>query len=86
MLPRPETLGDRIRLCRIFHGWTQTGLAHRAQMNQAQICHLETNTHTCTVPTLQRLAATLGVSCAQLLGEAPLFEASSVCAAQEVGV
>lgn len=69
----PQTFGERLRCCRVLRGWSQATLACQAQTTQGVVSSLEHNAHSCTIATLQRLSAALGVSCAQLLGEAPLF-------------
>jgi DNA-binding XRE family transcriptional regulator len=62
-----EAVGHRVRAARKFAGLTQVELGERAELDQAVISRLERGTHRPRVDTLQRVAAALDMSLADLL-------------------
>jgi transcriptional regulator with XRE-family HTH domain len=74
MLTIPETLAERLTLVRHMRDMTLTDLARATGMHRNYLYMLEAGKSSPTVEKLRLLAGALDVSCAQLLGEADLFE------------
>ena len=64
-------IGTRLRVARDAVGLTQADVALRAGLTQGFISSLEAGNCGASVQTLSRLAATVGVSLAVLLGDSP---------------
>jgi ribosome-binding protein aMBF1 (putative translation factor) len=62
-----EAVGQRLRAARKSAGLTQVELGERAELDQAVISRLENGTHQPRVDTLERVAAALDMSLADLL-------------------
>lgn len=62
-------IGGRIRYFRKLKGWSQETLALQADMNPAFLGHLERGLKSPTVKTLEKLAAALDISMAELFSE-----------------
>ncbi|KPK79790.1 MAG: hypothetical protein AMS25_11360 [Gemmatimonas sp. SM23_52] len=62
-----EAVGRRVRAARKYAGLTQVELGERADLDQAVISRLENGTHQPRVDTLERVAAALDMSLADLL-------------------
>ena len=62
-------IGDRIRYFRKLKGWSQETLALQADMNPAFLGHLERGLKSPTVKTLEKIAAALDISMAELFSE-----------------
>jgi transcriptional regulator with XRE-family HTH domain len=62
-----ETLGARLRGQRLGRGWSQTQLANRSGIPKSRISRYENDHLLPSIPTLERLAAALGVAEASLL-------------------
>lgn len=60
----------RLRLLRDRQGWSQSELARRSGVSQTYISELEAGKKQPTVPIVRRLAAALGVTVGDLIGEA----------------
>lgn len=62
-------IGGRIRYFRKLKGWSQETLALQADMNPAFLGHLERGLKSPTVKTLEKIAAALDISMAELFSE-----------------
>lgn len=62
----------KLVLIREHMGWTQVKLEKASGVSQTFISDLEKGKKNATLPTLKKLANALGVTVAQLIGEAPL--------------
>lgn len=62
-------IGSRIRYFRKLKGWSQETLALQADMNPAFLGHLERGLKSPTVKTLEKIAAALDISMAELFSE-----------------
>ena len=62
-------IGCRIRYFRKLKGWSQETLALQADMNPAFLGHLERGLKSPTVKTLEKIAAALDISMAELFSE-----------------
>lgn len=62
-------IGARIRYFRKLKGWSQETLALQADMNPAFLGHLERGLKSPTVKTLEKIAAALDISMAELFSE-----------------
>ena len=60
--PIAVEIGERIRIYRELHGFSQKELAERSGVSQPQLCRYEKGTELPTVPVLARLAAFMGYS------------------------
>jgi len=63
-----ETLGQRLRRLRKHHGWTQVGLAERANVNQGFLSQIERDLKTPSTRMIDALAVALGVPQGVLIG------------------
>jgi transcriptional regulator with XRE-family HTH domain len=59
--------GKRVRELRTAKGWTQEGLAERADMNWLQVGHIERGASDPKLSTILKLAKALGVGPSELL-------------------
>lgn len=59
----------KLKEIRSARGWSQARLAELSGVSQAYISELEAGEKQPTLPVIQKLAAALGVSLAELLGE-----------------
>lgn len=59
-------IGERIRYYRKLRGWSQETLALQAELNPAFLGHLERGLKSPTVKTLEKIAAALDISMAEL--------------------
>lgn len=62
-------IGGRIRYFRKLKGWSQETLALQAEINPAFLGHLERGLKSPTVKTLEKIAAALDISMAELFSE-----------------
>ena len=62
-------IGGRIRYLRKLKGWSQETLALQADMNPAFLGHLERGLKSPTVKTLEKIAAAMDISMAELFSE-----------------
>lgn len=62
-------IGGRIRYFRKLKGWSQETLALQADMNPAFLGHLERGLKSPTVKTLEKIAAALDISMAELFSD-----------------
>src|SRR5262245_46703088 len=63
----PGDIGGRVRQLRIEHGWTLGQLAHRADIDHSHLSMIESGRRNPKLPTLEKIAAALGVPVATLL-------------------
>ena len=61
-----KRFGDRIRAIRNDHGWSQEELADRAHLHRTYIGSVERGEQNLSLINIERLAATLGISLAEL--------------------
>jgi ribosome-binding protein aMBF1 (putative translation factor) len=61
-----KRFGDRIRALRNDQGWSQEELADRARLHRTYIGSVERGEQNLSLVNIERLAATLGVSLAEL--------------------
>lgn len=64
-----KEVGKRIRLYREKRGWTQEQLAFEADLHRAYIGQLERGEKVVGIENLQKIAKTLNIKMAKLLGE-----------------
>lgn len=62
-------IGERIRYFRKLRGWSQEALALQAEINPAFLGHLERGLKSPTVKTLEKIAAALDISMAELFAD-----------------
>lgn len=62
-------IGDRLRKARTRKLWTQEELAHRASLSPSTIVNIERDQSEPHFSTIRKLAKSLGVDPAELLGE-----------------
>lgn len=62
-------IGERIRYFRNLRGWSQETLALQAEINPAFLGHLERGLKSPTVKTLEKIAAALDISLAELFAD-----------------
>lgn len=60
--PRAIEIGERIRIYRELHGFSQKELAERSGVGQPQVCRYEKGLEIPSTPILARLAAFMGYS------------------------
>lgn len=65
-----SAVGENIKKKRLFQNLSQNKLAKNAGIAQATLSAIESNTKSPAVDTVEKLAAALGCSVAELLGEA----------------
>lgn len=70
-MPGVDDVGPRLRMLRLLQGLTLKQLAERAGLSLSYVSDLEHGRSRPSLATLERLAAALGVSRAELLGEDP---------------
>ena len=70
----PTTIGTRLQFYRHVQGLSRFALARLSHLQYSQLYNLEKDKTSCTIPTLQRIAQALGVTCGHLLGEVPLLD------------
>jgi transcriptional regulator with XRE-family HTH domain len=73
-----QTFGQRVAYMRNLRGLSQHQLADRVPLSRSSIANIEAGRQECTLKHLRELAAGLGVTSGQLLGEVPLPEAPEV--------
>ena len=73
MILFPQTPGERIKWYRTNQGLSRKHFCELARINARYLFQVENNHVQMTVPKLQKIAQTLGVSCAHLLGEVGLM-------------
>jgi transcriptional regulator with XRE-family HTH domain len=56
-----ETFAERLRAARVASGKTQAEVAAEAGIHQPDLCDLEKGRHAPTLPTIEKLALSLGV-------------------------
>lgn len=63
-----KTVGLNIRKYREKKSWTQEQLAFEANLHRAYIGHVERGEKNIGIQNLEKIAGTLGTTCAKLLG------------------
>ena len=62
-----KSVGLKIRNLREKKGWSQEELAHEAGLHRAYIGHIERGEKNIGIQNLEKIAKTLGTTCAKLL-------------------
>lgn len=80
------SFGKRVATMRNLRGLTQHQVAERISISRSSLANIEAGRQECTLAHLRELAAALGVSMGQLLGEVPLPAAPEVVIVAEFRV